>query len=130
MGTSDRQAKGQSIIRELHGDGPREEIFNVIEKVFPDYMKTATEEHLYGDIWSRPQLSLRDRSMITLAAIVAFRFDLAALHDQLRAHIRFARNAGLSRDEILEVIAHVGHYTGRTATNNALQVAHALFSSE
>lgn len=72
----------------------------------------------FGDVWSRPGLPLRDRSMITVAVLAAM-----GQKDELRAHLSGARNVGLSREELVEVLLHVSIYAGVPAANAALRTA-------
>ncbi|MGZ4704688.1 MAG: carboxymuconolactone decarboxylase family protein [Acidimicrobiales bacterium] len=72
----------------------------------------------FGDVWSRPGLPVRDRSMITVAVLVAL-----GQTEELRAHLVGATNVGLTRDELVEVLMHVSVYAGVPATNAALRVA-------
>ncbi len=100
------QEKGRGVLRQLYGSEDRDELFSLIGKVCPDFLKVITEEHLFGEVWSRPGLSLRDRCMIALAILIARRFG-----DEIKAHMRYALNVGLSREEILEIILHTANYT-------------------
>ena len=66
-----------------------------------------TDTVLFGDIWERPGLSPRDRSLVTVTALVALYRD-----DQLPFHLRFALNNGLSATELVEAITHLAFYAG------------------
>ena len=66
-----------------------------------------TDEVLYGDIWERPGLSKRDRSLATISALIALNRP-----DQLRSHIALAVRNGLTREELAEVITHLAFYAG------------------
>ncbi|MFC1909531.1 carboxymuconolactone decarboxylase family protein [Chloroflexota bacterium] len=124
MSNSERQERGQSVIQQLQGGTDKDEVFSLIEEVFPDFLK-ITEEHLFGDIWSRPGLSLRERAMIVLSVLIAFRF-----RDELKAHMRYALKVGLSQEEILEVIMQVAPYTCWGAGVGATHMAKEVFSAE
>ena len=78
---------------------------------------------VYGDVWQRPQLSLRDRSMITIAALVAMRQT-----DQLRSHMEKALDNGVTTAEISEVLTHLALYAGFPASLSAALVARPLFA--
>ncbi|MEY9931229.1 4-carboxymuconolactone decarboxylase [Catenulispora sp. GP43] len=66
-----------------------------------------TDQVLFGDVWERPELSPRDRSLITVAALVAlYRLE------QLPAHLRRALDNGLSPAELGEAITHLAFYAG------------------
>ncbi len=70
------------------------------------YLGAIRNTVLYGEVWERPQLSKRDRSMITIAVLQAL------YRDQLRGHLGRALDNGLTQEEIAEVILHVALYTG------------------
>jgi 4-carboxymuconolactone decarboxylase len=78
---------------------------------------------LFGDVWERPGLSKRDRSLATVAALVA-------LHrpDQLRGHLWRALDNGVSREEIIEVITHLTFYAGWPNGGSAAMVAKEVFA--
>lgn len=71
---------------------------------------------LFGEIWQRPGLSLRDRQMITLAANVAM-----SRPTGMHSHFRSARQIGMTHEEIMEVIIHVGMYTGWPCMSHAVK---------
>lgn len=73
-----------------------------------------TDSLLYGDIWQRPTLSPRDRSLITIAALVAM-----ARIEQLPFHLNFGLENGLSKEELAEVITHLAFYAGWPAAASA-----------
>ncbi|HEU0021904.1 MAG TPA: carboxymuconolactone decarboxylase family protein [Dehalococcoidia bacterium] len=79
---------------------------------------------LFGDVWERPGLSKRDRSLITVAALVAL-----YRTNQLRGHIGRALDNGVTREEIGEVITHMAFYGGWPTAANAVQVAKEVFDS-
>ncbi len=77
-----------------------------------------TEKVVYGDIWERPGLSKRDRSLITCAALVAMNRT-----EQLRGHVARAIDNGVTKDEIVEVIAHMAFYSGWPTAMSAASIA-------
>jgi len=89
----------------------------VMQEIAP-HLTELSADVLFGDVWERPGLSKRDRSLITVAV-------LAALYrtDQLRGHIRRALDNGVTKKEIGEVITHVAFYGGWPTAANAVQVA-------
>ena len=125
MSNAELQEKGRSIIRQLQGVQDKDDVFSIIGEVYPDFLKVITEEQLFGKVWSRPALSLRERSLITLAILVVSRF-----HDQLKAHMRYALNVGVSQEEILEVIMHVANYTCWGNAVGATHIAGEVFTSK
>jgi 4-carboxymuconolactone decarboxylase len=81
-----------------------------------------TDGVLYGDIWERPQLSKRDRSLITVAALIAMNRP-----DQLRSHFALARQNGVTEDELIETITHLAFYAGWPNAVTAISVAKDVF---
>src|SRR3984893_15523457 len=76
-----------------------------------------TEKVLFGDVWERPGLSKRDRSLITVATLVALN-----RMEQLPGHLERALNNGVTKDEIIEVITHLAFYSGwPTAMSGAMR---------
>ena len=78
----------------------------------------------FGEIYNRPALDLRQRELITLAALAA----QGGCENQLRVHIHAARNVGLSREEIIEAFIHCVPYLGFPKVLNAVFVAKAVFA--
>lgn len=72
--------------------------------------------HLFGDIWTRPGLSLRERQLITLAANIAL-----ARPSGNYSHYRSAQHIGITKQEICEVILQVGHYAGWPTLSHAVR---------
>ena len=76
---------------------------------------------LFGDVWERPGLSKRDRSLITVAALIALNRP-----EQLRHHLQRARENGVTKDEVVEVITHLAFYAGWPAAMSAAQLAYSV----
>lgn len=85
-------------------------------------MAELTDDVLYGDIWERPQLSKRDRSLITVSALVAMNRP-----DQLRSHLALARQNGVTEEELIETITHLAFYAGWPNAVSAIAVAKDVF---
>ena len=81
-----------------------------------------SEKVLYGDIWERPGLSKRDRSLITVAALIAM-----GRTDQLPAHMERALVNGVTQEEMGEVITHLAFYGGWPAAMSAGRIAKKVF---
>ncbi len=124
MGSLNVREKGRRMLKQLQGDEDVNEVFNTVKEVFPDFWK-MTEEHLYGDIWTRPGLSVRDRILITMGALIALKYS-----DGIKDQMRYALNNGIPREEILEIIIHATHYAGYAAGVNAIFAARDFFTSE
>ncbi|MDE3161645.1 MAG: carboxymuconolactone decarboxylase family protein [Acidobacteriota bacterium] len=84
-----------------------------------------TDNVLFGDVWERPGLSKRDRSLITVAALIAMNRP-----EQLRSHLRLARRNGVTQDEIVEVITQLAFYAGWPNAVNAVAVAREVFQEK
>jgi 4-carboxymuconolactone decarboxylase len=83
-----------------------------------------TDDVLFGDIWTRPQLPPRDRSLITVAALVAL-----YRTDQLESHLRRALDNGLTVDELAEVITHLAFYAGWPCAMTAIATLRSITSA-
>src|ERR1700676_1714966 len=81
-----------------------------------------TEQVLFGDIWERPGLSKRDRSVITVSALVAMNRT-----DQLPFHLRRALENGVTKDELVELITHLAFYSGWPTAMSAIILAKEAF---
>jgi 4-carboxymuconolactone decarboxylase len=81
-----------------------------------------TDKVLYGDIWERPGLSKRDRSLVTISALIALNRP-----DQLRSHIKLGLQNGLTKDEIVETITQMAFYSGWPNAVSAVTVAKDVF---
>lgn len=92
---------------------------NTIEKVAPK-LAEISEQVLFGDVWERSALSKRDRSLITVAALIAlYRLE------QLPFHLQKALDNGLTREELSEVITHLAFYAGWPAAASACTLLNA-----
>ena len=80
-------------------------------------MIEISEDVIYGDIWERPNLSKRDRSLFVIATLVA-----TYRPEQLKGHIARGFDNGLTKDEIAEVITHLAFYSGWPASMTAARV--------
>jgi 4-carboxymuconolactone decarboxylase len=83
-----------------------------------------TDDVLFADVWNRTGLGARDRSLITVAALVA-----GGDADQLRFHLGRARENGVSESELVEAITHLAFYAGWPKAMTAITVAEQVFSS-
>jgi len=92
---------------------------------FDPKLAELTDNVLFGDVWERPGLSKRDRSLITVAALIALNRP-----EQLRSHIRLARENGVTKDELAEVITHLAFYAGWPNAINAVNVAREVFEKK
>jgi 4-carboxymuconolactone decarboxylase len=115
MADNERAKRGNEIREKLFKTPPApSETFARLSEI--------TVEHLFGDIWSRPGLALRDRSLITCAVLTAL-----GKEPQLKVHMKGALNIGISREEILEMMVHLAHYSGWPTAVNGTRVAEEVF---
>lgn len=88
---------------------------------YPQKFAELTDNVLFGDMWTRTQLKPRERSLVTVAALVAmYRLE------QLPFHLQRALDNGLSADELAEVITHLAFYSGWPTAASALNVLSEL----
>ena len=95
------------------------------EKMIGDFapkLVDLTDRVLFGDVWERQELSKRDRSLITVAALIALNRT-----DQLRFHLGRAVENGVKEQELIEVITHLAFYSGWPNAMSAIMIAKELF---
>lgn len=112
----------------------REEAIQIIQEMIPGLIANVSDDplkgqfaseflelgldNLFGSLWTRPGLSRRDRSLVTLGMLIALRAS-----DELRIHFPAAIRNGLSEDEVAEVIYHATGYAGFPAASSARTIA-------
>lgn len=89
---------------------------------FAPKLVELTDDVLFGDVWARPELSPRDRSLITCAALVT-----NGSTEQLRGHLARAKANGLTETDLKEVIIHLAFYAGWPRAMSAITVAKEVF---
>jgi 4-carboxymuconolactone decarboxylase len=122
MDERERYDKGLSVRRTVLGDAHVDRSLksrNEFNKEFQDLIT----RYAWGEIWTRPGLPRKTRSLLTIAM-------LAALNrpDEFRLHVRAALNNGATREEIKEVLLHAAIYCGVPAANSAFHAAQEVFS--
>jgi 4-carboxymuconolactone decarboxylase len=85
-------------------------------------MIDLTEKVLFGDVWERPGLAKRDRSLIVCATLIA-----TYRPEQLKGHLQRALDNGVTKEEISEMITHLAFYSGWPASMTAANVAREVF---
>jgi 4-carboxymuconolactone decarboxylase len=90
---------------------------------FAPKLVSLTDDVLFGDVWEREELPKRDRSLITVAALIA-----GGNTEQLRNHLVLAKTNGLTEAELKEAIIHLAFYAGWPRAMSAIQVAKAAFA--
>jgi 4-carboxymuconolactone decarboxylase len=89
---------------------------------FAPKLAELTDDVLFSDVWERAELSQRDRSLVTVAALIA-----NGNTEQLPSHLNRARANGLSETELAEVMIHLAFYTGWPRAISAILVAKDVF---
>lgn len=82
-----------------------------------------TQSVLFGDVWERPDLSKRDRSLITVATLVAL-----YRTNELPFHLKRALENGVTKQELVELITHLAFYAGWPPANTAVGIARQVFA--
>lgn len=81
-----------------------------------------TDDVLFGEVWERPNLKPRDRSIVTVACLIAL-----YRTNELPFHLKKALQNGVTHDEIIEMITHLAFYSGWPTANTALSIARRVF---
>jgi 3-oxoadipate enol-lactonase/4-carboxymuconolactone decarboxylase len=114
-------AAGYAMRRAVLGDEHVDRTIASTTRLTEPFQEFLTR-YAWGDIWSRAELSRRERSIATLASLVA----LGAEHE-LAMHVRAARRNGLTEDDIVEVLMHIALYAGLPRANRAIAIARDIF---
>ena len=115
-----RHKRGMELLKKMG----REELMMEQKALCPD-MYEMSVGHLFGDVWARPGLSLRERQLVTLAANIAL-----ARPTGNYSHYRSSHHIGITQQEICEVIIQVGHYAGWPTISNAVRQYTAVLEEE
>ena len=94
-----------------------------VRDVVPDLINYS-EKWLFGEVWERPGLKKRDRSLIVVATLIAL-----GRERQLPGHLNRALDNGVTKQEISEIITHLAFYAGWPAARTAAQIAKDVFAT-
>ena len=119
--TDDRYATGMATRRAVLGDPHVDDAEAAKNAVDGDFQRFITEG-AWGSVWSRPGLSLRERSVVTIALLAAL-----GHHEEVAMHIRATRRTGATMADVQEALLHVAVYAGVPAANAAFKVAKEVF---
>ncbi len=122
MDEKQRNQNGTTMRRKVLGDAYVDRTIKNVNPFNEEFQDMITR-HAWGEIWTRPGLPLHNRSLITLAMLIALKQT-----DELRLHLRGALNNGVTRDEIKEVMMQSAIYCGVPAANSAFHVAREIFA--
>jgi 4-carboxymuconolactone decarboxylase len=112
---------GLAVRRRVLGDAHVKRSLENATDFDREFQELATR-HAWGDIWTRPGLNHRTRSLITIALLAA-----GGNHEELKLHVRATRNTGATADEVKEVLLQVAVYAGVPAANAAFRTAKSAF---
>ncbi|WP_207016314.1 carboxymuconolactone decarboxylase family protein [Salipiger abyssi] len=115
--------RGQRALEAIDGQAGQN-VIDALADIAPDFA-TYLFEFPFGDIYSRPGLSLRDREIATIAALAA----MGTAQPQLKVHIEAGLNVGLSREEITEILMQMAVYAGFPAALNGLFTAKEVYAA-
>lgn len=119
-----RYEQGMAVRREVLSDEHVDRAIASTTELTADFQDFITRV-AWGDIWSRPGLDRRSRSVAVITALIAL-----GHHEELAMHLRAALRNGLTVDEIREVILQAGLYCGVPAANTAFRIATEVFSAD
>jgi 4-carboxymuconolactone decarboxylase len=116
MNPSERKERGEQLLQKMLGPERAEATRNIWQNICPEF-ENYVVEFLAGEIWSRPAMDLRTRSLVTIASLVALGRPLA-----LELNIRMAINNGATRQDIVETLLQIAPYGGFPACWEGLTV--------
>lgn len=120
--TETRLERGHRQLDRIDGAGGQA-VVDALADIAPDFA-TYLLEFPFGDIYSRPQLGLREREIATIAALAA----MGTATPQLKVHIQAGLNVGLTQEEITEILMQMSVYAGFPAALNGLFAAREVFA--
>ncbi|HXG10266.1 MAG TPA: carboxymuconolactone decarboxylase family protein [Gemmataceae bacterium] len=121
MNLADRKERGLKLLQQMLGPAQAEQTRQAWRDICPDFEEYVVE-FLSGEIWSRPQLDRRTKSLATIAALAALGRSLG-----LELNIRMALRNGASRQDIIETLLHIAPYAGFPACWEGLTLARKVF---
>jgi 4-carboxymuconolactone decarboxylase len=117
-------ANGMTVRREVLGDAHVDRATAATTEFTADFQDLITR-YAWGDIWTRPGLDRRSRSLITLTALVA-----RGHHEELAMHVRAARRNGVTVAEIKELLLQTAIYCGVPDANTAFRIASGVLAED
>ena len=119
---SERHRQGMAVRRSVLGDAWVDAAEAKKTPFDADFQEFITEG-AWGSVWSRPNISKRERSMLTIALLAAL-----GQWDEVAMHTRATVNTGCSREDLREVMFHVAVYAGVPAANHAIKIVKQVFA--
>lgn len=118
----DRHAQGSVTRRRVLGDTHVDRAESSMSRFDAPFQQLITEA-AWGNVWSRDTISLRERSMMTIALLAGL-----GNHDELALHLRATVNTGATPDDVMEALLHVAIYAGVPRANHAIKIARDIFA--
>ena len=118
---SDRFADGMKTRRKVLGDAHVDRA-EAAKTALDEPFQTLITEAAWGTVWSSDAISLRERSMLTLALLAA-----TGNFEEIAMHIRATANTGASKSDVMEAFQHVAIYAGVPRANHAIKIAKATY---
>lgn len=122
MDLTERRERGRRLLEEMLGMESAERVRQAWRHLSPDFEQYVLE-FLAGEIWTRPGLERKIKSLVTIAALAALGRPQA-----LELNIRMALRNGATEREILETLLHIAPYAGFPACWEGLSIAHRVFA--
>jgi 4-carboxymuconolactone decarboxylase len=122
MDDKDLYDRGMAVRRSVLGDAHVDRSLERATDFDADFQEFITKT-AWGQIWTRPGLDIRTRSMLTIGMLAALGKD-----GELKLHIRATRNTGVTRDEVKEILMQAAVYAGVPAANHAIALARAVYA--
>ncbi|MCO5733253.1 4-carboxymuconolactone decarboxylase [Rhizobium sp. SSA_523] len=119
---SERYRQGMATRRMVLGDAHVSRAA-ANETAFDQPFQELITEAAWGNVWSRPHFSKRERSIVTIALLAAL-----GQHEELAMHLRATANTGATREDICEALLHVAIYAGVPASNHAFKIAKSVYA--
>ena len=120
-GQADRYSLGMATRRAVLGDAHVDRA-EAAKTEFDQPFQDLITEAAWGHVWSRPNWTQRERSMVTIALLAALGHS-----EEVAMHVRATANTGASREDICEAMLHVAIYAGVPAANQAIKIAKQVF---
>ena len=122
MNQDETYEAGMAVRRQVLGEAHVDRATGSVNDFNGDFQNFITR-YAWGEVWTRPELARRERSLITLAMLIALNRE-----DEFRMHVRAALNNGVTVAEIKEVLLQSGIYCGLPAANSAYHAAERVFA--
>jgi 4-carboxymuconolactone decarboxylase len=120
--SEDQRRRGMEVRRAVLGDAHVDRSVAARTPLTEEFQDIFLNSYTWGEIWTRPGLDMRTRSLITVAMLIALNRE-----EELALHLRGALNNGVTWDELKEVLLQSGIYCGVPAANTAFRVAANVF---